>query len=266
MNFERLTLSLPTIFKIVDEEKQKNTGIPEMSVTKAKYYDELRSIHPSRIAKVESMLYSSTPNEKNFVSWSQINQMMMTVGKDEKTRNSSLLISLDEILHEIDGKSYSSMLPISMDDHAHRNYIVFFAIHENPSRWEYLFERIKKFLGLTSIPCIVDSSLMISPYILLHKKANHEDVFELMIIFNRFYQLLERNLDEIRRINELHRGNKTTGDINNCEELKSLIRKMLEESKEYGKKNLEMIKELLESSGWDMKKFMFGSLPTRVKW
>lgn len=235
----------------------------------------LGELQPAKIAQSESLLFTSLPNEKNFISWSQLfalpieklkpllNQVMPRIEEARKLRELNTIeekaINNSTQHHQHHrGGGGGAESELGGDSHKSNHFI---GLDISDSSPEIFFERLRQLFGITSNHYLFQfinqnqkkQSLLITPYFFLHKKANHEAVFRLLIITHRFIYRLE---EEGKRI-----GNKL-GEGRGFPRIKEL----LQEAEDYEKKYYPLIKKILHHSGWDANKFMFGTLPIRVGW
>lgn len=111
----------------------------------------------------------------------------------------------------------------------------------------------KSFLsGCSYFTTHTNAIICLKPCVLLHTSANHFDVFRALVI-------LHKAVHDFGISQSSNRG----GDaVITDDDLVELVSR----AKDYEKENLKNIINALRSAGWDMSKFMYGSINSRVEW
>jgi hypothetical protein len=291
LNFERLKLVLPTVFRMIDTSADQqdssatsatgnavNVNHLDMEKVVENYGQLLQKIRPSRIASLESLVFSVFPNEQNLVSWTKLKQLEENQTKNigivplitNKLNNDSNRSTTDSLLcqvfKQIDDRvechptdlSHLESNIIGSDEDDEQNYLL--VLHLSQDYRDLISETTQKLVGVPSAGYVLPNRFVVYPIALLHKRANHDDTFELMVMLNRFYYKLKRSAHLFENMSDVHSSEEK------YKKTKSILDNLLQESKDYGLRYHDVIKRILENGGWDMQKFMFGSLPTRVEW
>jgi hypothetical protein len=288
LNFERLKLVLPTVFRMIDtsvDQQNSSTtttagGNPvnvnhlDMEKVVENYGQLLQKIRPSRIAGLESLVFSVFPNEQNLVSWTKLKQLeektkstgVIPLIKSKQNSDSAHDSLLCQVFKQIDDRpechptdlSHLESNNLGLDEDDEQNYLL--VLHLSQDYRDLISETSQKLVGVPSAGYVLPNRFVVYPIALLHKRANHDDTFELMVMLNRFYYKLKRSAHLFENMSDVHSSEER------YRKTKSILDNLLQESKEYGLRYHDVIKRILENGGWDMQKFMFGSLPTRVEW
>ena len=132
-------------------------------------------------------------------------------------------------------------------------------------------------LGSSMLRSIEDVPIIFTPQILLHYNATQFDVFRASFIVRKIlheFKLIskETNVTSVgAKLQKLGADKISFDDYSEsilprvnlgCESLLAMI----EEAKIFEKKNMRDCINLLRVAGWDVSKFTFGTLRTRVEW
>jgi hypothetical protein len=101
------------------------------------------------------------------------------------------------------------------------------------------------------------------PQILLKEDASSDDIFRSLVIVNR----IVHNIESITRPYRSQSTILSIGKLNQ-ESLMSVdtIVKIIRDGYEFESNNIEYIKDILKSCGWDLKMHMYGDIKLRVDW